>query len=280
MKTIACIGAGNIGTILMKSAQGKAKIGFADVDINKAANAAKPIKGTVFSSNTEAAKAGDYIFLAVKPQVLSSVLTEISPVIRIRSQKGKNIILVSMAAGWPISKIQLAVSGIGADAPAARTPQQAIPVMRIMPNTPVLVSQGMIAFCTSQNFPLAELDELKAILDGAGSTDQVDETLMDAVTALSGSGPAFAFQFIEALADGGVLTGISREKALHYAAQTVMGAASMVLQTGKHPGELKDMVASPAGVTIEGIAALERASFRGAVISAVEAAWKRAQKLV
>jgi pyrroline-5-carboxylate reductase len=107
----------------------------------------------------------------------------------------------------------------------------------------------------------------------------IDEKFMDAVTGLSGSGPAFVYEFIEALADGGVLAGLAREKALQYAAQTVMGAAAMVQKTGKHPAELKDMVASPAGTTIQGLAALERNAFRGAVISAVEAAWKRAQEL-
>jgi pyrroline-5-carboxylate reductase len=109
--------------------------------------------------------------------------------------------------------------------------------------------------------------------------DRVDERMMDAVTGLSGSGPAFVCQFIEALADGGVLAGMPRDKAIRYAAQTVFGTAAMVLESGKHPGELKDMVTSPAGTTIAGVAALERGAFRGAVMGAVEAAWKRSQEL-
>ena len=278
MKTIACIGAGNIGPVLMKCAVGKAKIGFTDIDKNKAKIAANALKGIVYSSNKEAVKSSDYIFLAVKPQVLGSVLTEISPILLERTAKGKNFVLVSMAAGWPIAKIQ-AYAGGTAHAPAAKPSQNSIPVLRMMPNLPVLISLGMIAFCTSPKFPQTELAELKDILSGAGSIDHVDESVMDAVTGLSGSSPAFVFQFIEALADGGVLTGLSREKSLHYAAQTVMGSAAMMLRTGMHMGELKDMVASPAGTTIQGIAALERGAFRGAVMSAVEAAWKRAQEL-
>lgn len=263
----------------MKGAAGRAQIGFADTDKAKAKAAAKAVNGTVYASNTEAAKTGDFVFLALKPQALAAVLTEIGPVIRERMSRGSPAVLVSMAAGWPISKIQAVIGGSGADAPAAKSPQASLPVARIMPNTPALVSRGMIALSVSPQFPPEKLAELEAILGGAGLTDRIEETYMDAVTGLSGSGPAFVYQFIEAMADGGVLAGLPRDKALRYAAQTVMGAAAMALETGKHPGELKDMVASPAGTTIQGIAALEQGAFRGTVISAVEAAWKRAQEL-
>jgi len=279
MKTIACIGAGNMGSALMKGAVGGAKIGFADSDKAKAKAVAKAVGAVVFDSNQDAAKAGDFIFLALKPQALSAVLTEIAPVIRERSGHTNPAVLVSMAAGWPIAKIQAIVGGLGADAPASRTPQASLPVARIMPNTPALISRGMIAISLSPKFPAAKRSELEAILSGAGLIDQVEESYMDAVTGLSGSGPAFVYEFIEALADGGVLAGLPRDKALRYAAQTVLGAAAMTLETGKHPGELKDMVASPAGTTIAGLAALERGAFRGTVISAVEAAWERAQEL-
>jgi pyrroline-5-carboxylate reductase len=263
----------------MKGAAGRAQIGFADTDKAKARAAAKAVNGTVFPSNTEAARNGDYVFLALKPQALSAVLTEIGPVIRERAVGGKPAVLVSMAAGWTISKLQSVISGTGVDAPAAKSPQSSLPVARIMPNTPALVSWGMIAMSVSPKFPAEKLTELEAILGGAGLTDRVEESYMDAVTGLSGSGPAFVYEFIEAMADGGVLAGLPRDKSLRYAAQTVMGAAAMVLRTGKHPGELKDMVASPAGTTIQGLAALEMGAFRGTVISAVEAAWKRAQEL-
>jgi pyrroline-5-carboxylate reductase len=283
MKTlIACIGAGNMGTALMKGAAtsaGAENIGFADTDKTQARNSARLIGATVFGTNTEAVKTGEYVFLAVKPQVLPSVLAEIAPVVRERIASGDPAILVSMAAGWSISKIQAIVSGSGMDVPAAMAPMATVPVARIMPNTPALVSQGMIAIATSHKFPSAKFSELEKILSGAGLVDKVDEKLMDAVTGLSGSGTAYVCQFIEALADGGVLVGLSREKALRYAAQTVMGTAMMMLETGKHPGELKDMVTSPGGTTIQGVAALERGAFRGTVISAVEAAWKRSTEL-
>ena len=268
-----------MGTALMKGVPDKTQIGFTDVDKAKAKKAADNAGAVVFKSNTEAALKGDVIFLAIKPQILPSVLSEIAPVIRERIASGNPAVIVSMAAGWPINKIQAIISGSGIDLPANMAPQASVLVVRIMPNTPALVSQGMIAYCTTPKFPSAKLEEIKKILGGAGKTDRIEEKYMDAVTGLSGSGPAFVYEFIEAMADGGVLAGLPREKALSYAAQTVLGAAAMVLQTGKHPGELKDMVTSPAGTTIQGVAVLERNAFRGAVISAVEAAWKRAQEL-
>jgi pyrroline-5-carboxylate reductase len=125
-----------------------------------------------------------------------------------------------------------------------------------------------------------KIKELEKILGGAGIVDQIDESYLDAVTGLSGSGPAFVYLFIEALADGGVRAGLPRDKALRYAAQTVLGSAAMIQETRRHPGELKDMVCSPGGTTIAGVAALESGSFRGTVIKAVEAAWRRSQELV
>jgi pyrroline-5-carboxylate reductase len=283
MKTqIACIGAGTMGSALMNGAAvvaGGENIGFADADKTKVRNAAKLIGGQIFATNTEAVKAGDFVFLAVKPQVLPSVLAEIAPAVRERIAVGKPAILVSIAAGWSIGKIQAIVGGSGTDVPAAHAPVASVPVIRLMPNTPALISQGVITITASPKVSQLKLEELEAILKGAGLVDRVDERLMDAVTGLSGSGPAFVCQFIEALADGGVLAGLPREKAMLYAAQTVLGTAAMVLQSGKHPGELKDMVTSPGGTTIAGVHVLEKSAFRGAVISAVEAAWKRSLEL-
>ncbi|GHV84602.1 pyrroline-5-carboxylate reductase [Spirochaetia bacterium] len=283
MKTkIACIGAGNMGTALMKGAAavaGGENIAFSDPNKAKARASARLMGAMVCGANEEAAKTGEYVFLAVKPQVLPSVLAEIAPVIRDRIASGNPAVLVSMAAGWSINKIQAIVSGSGMDVPAARAPMALVPVVRIMPNTAALISKGVIAFTPSYKFPAQKLEVLEKILAGAGIVDKVDEKLMDAVTGLSGSGVAFVCQFIEALADGGVLAGLSREKALRYAAQTVLGTAALVLETGKHPGELKDMVTSPGGTTIQGVSALERGAFRGTIISAVEASWKRAQEL-
>jgi pyrroline-5-carboxylate reductase len=148
-----------------------------------------------------------------------------------------------------------------------------------MPNTPALISKGVIALAATPEVPEAKINQLERILGGSGIVDQIEERYMDAITGLSGSGPAFAYIFIEALADGGVQAGLPRDKALRYAAQTLMGAAAMIPETGKSPGELKDMVATPGGTTIAGIAALENGAFRGTVINAVMAAYKRSSEL-
>jgi pyrroline-5-carboxylate reductase len=268
MSKIVCVGSGNMGLALMKGAvnfTGSKNIFFTDIEIEKAQDAAASIGANIISSNIEAAQTGDYIFLAVKPQVMQPVLAEIA--VTAQKRLGQNPpVFVSMAAGWPINRIQ---SVIG----------QKMPVVRIMPNTPALVGKGMIALASSPEVPVDKTAELEKILGQAGVVDKLDERYMDAVTGLSGSGPAFVCLFIEALADGGVRAGLPRDKALRYAAQTVLGSAAMVQETGKHPGELKDMVTSPGGTTIAGIAALEDGAFRGSVIKAVEAAWKRAGEL-
>jgi pyrroline-5-carboxylate reductase len=201
-----------------------------------------------------------------------------------------------MAAGWPIAKIQAVLAGnagagnsnavVKNDSNSAVT-NAALPVVRIMPNTPALISQGVIVMAVPPEagaalplaLPVEKAAELETILGAAGIVDRLPETYLDAVTGLSGSGPAFVYLFIEALADGGVRAGLPRDKALRYAAQTVLGAAAMVKETGKHPGELKDMVTSPAGTTIAGVAALENGAFRGTVMNAVEAAFLRSKEL-
>jgi len=272
---IACIGSGNMGFALMKGiadlvrpGNAKMNIGFTDVDAEKAKAAAVALKAGVFNSNTDASEKADFIFLAVKPQTLSGVLAEIAPVIQKRLPAPP--LLVSMAAGWTIEKIQAIV---------AYNTTSKIPVARIMPNTPALISKGMIALAVSPEVSGEKADALEKMLKGAGAVDRISENYFNAVTGLSGSGPAFAFLFIEALADGGVLAGLPRDKALRYAAQTALGSSAMVLEAGKHPGELKDMVASPGGTTIAGVAALESSGFRSATIQAVQAAWKRAEEL-
>jgi pyrroline-5-carboxylate reductase len=278
--SITCIGSGNMGNALMKGASditGPECIAFTDVDMAKAEASAKSLGARVLSSNSEAAERGDYVFLAVKPQVAALVLREIAPVIRKRLSKGEAPVLVSMVAGWPIGKIQALLSGEG-DAGKA-SPAGSCPVVRIMPNTPALVSRGMIALSPSPEVPAKRTNDLERLLSSAGLVDLVEERYLDAVTGLSGAGPAFVYLFIEALADGGVRAGLPRDKALRYAAQTVLGSAVMVRETGIHPGELKDMVCSPGGATIAGVAALENGAFRAAAINAVEAAWQRSVEL-
>jgi pyrroline-5-carboxylate reductase len=280
--TIACIGSGNMGFALMKGAAGVVggeNIGFADSDIRKASLAAKSLGAAVLKSNLEAITKGDYVFLAVKPQVLPEVLAEIAPAVRERLAAGKPAILVSLAAGWTTSKIQAIVGGSGIEVPVEWAPVASVPVVRLMPNTPALISKGVLVFAASPEVSAEKINQLEKILDGAGIVDRIEERYMDAVTGLSGSGPAFAYLFIEALTDGGVQTGLPRAKALRYAAQTLMGSAAMILETGKSPGELKDMVTTPGGTTIAGVAALENGAFRGTVINAVAAAYKRSTEL-
>lgn len=295
---ISCIGSGNMGSALMKGIAGAAcnsgaggsaaggatgggaRILLADADMEKAKAAAAVIAGAkACASGAEAAEKGGFIFLAVKPQQMEAALAEIAPAIQKRLAKGEAPALVSMAAGWSIKKIQAAIAaGSPKSPPAAAAPPPA-PVARIMPNAPALISKGVIALAVSPEVPAEKTAELEKMLAGAGAVDLVAERSLDAVTGLSGSGPAFACMFIEALADGGVLAGLPRDKALRYAAGTVLGSAAMVLETGRHPGELKDMACSPGGTTIAGIAALEAGAFRSAVMGAVEAAWQRASEL-
>jgi pyrroline-5-carboxylate reductase len=265
-----------MGFALMKGAAeiaGGENIGFADADRSKAEAAAKALGGKVYASNTEAVLRGDFVFLAVKPQVLETVLAEIAAAVKERAESERPAALVSMAAGWSIARITGVLYGGGA---AARKP---VPVARIMPNTPALISRGLIALAVPPETDEDSVRELERILGAAGVVDRIEEKYLDAVTALSGSGPAYVYLFIEALADGGVRAGLPRDKALRYSAQTVLGSAAMVKETGKHPGELKDMVSSPGGTTIAGIAALENGAFRGTVMNAVEAAYRRSRKI-
>ncbi|MCL2267450.1 MAG: pyrroline-5-carboxylate reductase [Treponema sp.] len=266
MNIIACIGSGNMGFALMKCAAKGTEIYITDADAQKAKQAAAELGAKVLSSNEEAAEKGGIVFLAVKPQILPKVLGDIAPAVVKRYRAGIPPVLVSMAAGWSIEKIQESIG-------------EKIPTVRIMPNTPALIGKGMIAMSYSAEVPAQTVSSLEKILSGAGVVDIVEERFMNAVTGLSGSGPAYVYLFIEALADGGVQAGLPRDKALKYAAQTVSGSAAMVQETGKHPGELKDMVTSPGGTTIAGIAALEGGAFRSTVIKAVEAAWKRSIEL-
>jgi pyrroline-5-carboxylate reductase len=268
MSVVVCIGSGNMGAALMKGACGKngVSIFFTDIVARKAETAADFLGEEVLKTNVEGAEKGDYIFLAVKPQVLAQVLQEIKPAIKERFKANSSPVIVSMATGWSIEKIQKAL-------------EVKTPVVRMMPNTPALINEGMIVFSPSPEVPENKLKGLETMLSGAGRVDRLDEHHLNAVTGLSGSGPAYVYLFIEAMADGGVLCGLPREKALRYAAQTVMGAASMVNRTGKHPAELKDLVTTPGGTTMAGLSVLESDGVRGSIIKAVERAWKRAAEL-
>ncbi|HWP92959.1 MAG TPA: pyrroline-5-carboxylate reductase [Thermodesulfobacteriota bacterium] len=213
------------------------------------------------SNNNEVAKSSDLVVLAVKPNLIGVVLDEIKTLLTSRK------ILISIAAGITTSFI-------------SRFIKKKTKIARVMPNTPALVLAGAsVVYCNSL-ITREEREKIKHIFQSIGVVHIIEnEELLDAVTGLSGSGPAYVAMFIEALSDGGVKMGLSRDMALNLAAQTVYGTAKMVLESGIHPAELKDKVSSPGGTTIEGIKELEVHGLRGSVISAVESATRRSKEL-
>ena len=212
------------------------------------------------AANLDVAKGATVLFIATKPDQVAAALAEISGAF------GKNHLLISIAAGVTLAKLEAALSA------GAR-------VIRVMPNTPALVGAGASAFALGKNATAADGELAKKLLSAVGLALPVKESLLDAVTGLSGSGPAYVYQFIEALSDGGVAAGLPRDVATKLAAQTVLGGAKMVLETGLHPGTLKDQVTSPGGTTIEGLHELEKGKLRATVMSAVRSATEKSKKL-
>jgi pyrroline-5-carboxylate reductase len=215
---------------------------------------------SAFSDNRRVLTQSNVVVLAVKPQNMAELLGEI------RTSIAAQHLLISIAAGVTLQQIAAAV---GADKR----------IIRVMPNTPCMVGASASAFAASTGATAADVQLMERLLQSVGRVVQVPEKLLDAVTGLSGSGPAFVAVMIEALADGGVRMGLPRDLAMLLAAQTLLGSAKMLLETGMHPGQLKDMVASPAGTTIAGLHALERGGLRAALMDAVEAATLRAVEL-
>lgn len=211
-------------------------------------------------TNLAVCKAASILFLAVKPHQVAGVLAEI------RDHITPKHLLISIAAGVTLAKLEAGLF------PGAR-------VVRVMPNTPALVGASASAFATGAHATPTDAALVLKLLSSVGLALEVKESLLDAVTGLSGSGPAYAYQIIEALSDGGVAAGLPREVATKLAAQTLLGAAKMVLETGLHPGALKDMVTSPGGTTIEGLHEMEKAGVRGALMNAVRAAADKSKKL-
>ncbi|HJT21686.1 MAG TPA: pyrroline-5-carboxylate reductase [Nitrospira sp.] len=212
--------------------------------------------------NREATQAADTVVLAVEPQVLDGVLDEISPVVH------DTAFVISVAAGYPVRRI------------AERLPRVSKQrIVRAMPNTPSMIREGVTAWASLEALTPEDAALTATFFESVGRVMMVKESALDAVTGLSGSGPAYVYLMIEALADGGVKMGLPRQTAQLLAAQTVAGAARMVLESGEHPGMLKDRVASPGGTTIAGLHALEQGRFRATAMSAVEAATKRSMEL-
>ena len=262
MYSFGFIGCGNMGgTLALKVSQNEKNIAVSDKSEAAAESIAKET-GAAKTTNTVIAEKADFVVLGVKPQILPYVLNEISPVIKERSDR---FVIISMAAGVEIKTITDALGNV--------------PVIRIMPNTPASVGEGVILYAVNENVKEDEKQTFEKAFSAAGEIYAVPESLIDAGSAVSGCGPAFVYMFIEALADGGVKCGLPRALAIKLAAKTVAGSADTVLLSKKHPGELKDNVCSPAGSTIAGVEALEKNAFRGTVISAVSSAFERTKQL-
>ncbi|WP_064091835.1 pyrroline-5-carboxylate reductase [Rossellomorea aquimaris] len=210
--------------------------------------------------NREVAAFSDILFLSVKPDQYASVIHSVKDAVK------EDSIIITIAAGITLQWMEEQF-------------QQKVKVVRTMPNTPSLVGEGMTAYCANEFLAESDLEAVTSILGSFGKAERVEEDLMDAIPAVSGSSPAYVFMFIEALADGAVLQGIPRNQAYQLASQAVLGAAKMVLETGKHPGELKDAVCSPGGATIEAVSALEKNNFKGSILTAMEACGQKSKAL-
>jgi pyrroline-5-carboxylate reductase len=265
-KRLAVLGTGKLGGILLRAYLKQGLFAPASVTATvkhaeKAASLEKELGAAVTTDNRNAVRGADIVLLGVKPQVVSEVLREIAPELSART------LVISVAASVPTSYIE---QHAGA----------AVPVIRAMPNTPSTVGCGMTGICRGSYTLPEHLEIARAMFDAVGRTVVVDEKNMDAVTGLSASGPAYVYIILESLAEGGVKVGLPRDVATLLAAQTMKGAASVVLETGDHPALLKDAVTTPAGCTIDGILELEEGKLRVTLIKAVVKATQRAGELL
>lgn len=263
-KKIGFIGCGNMAKAMIKAILKFELIAptdiFASDGYRPGLDRAKQEFGIgITTDNTEVVKRSEVIFLAVKPNMYDAVLREVSPF-----SEGK--IFVSIAPGKTITYME---EILGENAK----------ILRTMPNTPAMVGEGVTSICPNKNLSPEDLEVLDRIIGTFGTVERIDEKLFDVAVAIAGSSPAYVFLFIEAMADAAVMYGMSRESAYRFAAQAVLGSGKMVLETGKHPAELKDMVCSPGGTTIEAVAVLEEKGFRSAVIHAMSAVVEKSGRL-
>ncbi len=264
-KELGIIGLGKIGSTLLRvflnsQTIDRENIIVYDIDKDVLTKNITEFNVPFAKDNKSLVQESKFVLLAVLPQVIDNVLNEISSVIT------KDHIIISIAAGISINHVSNII-------------QKDAKIIRIMTNTPALVKAAATAIAVNNNITKSELAYVKKLFDTLGLVVELEERHLDAVTGLSGSGPAYLFIIMESLADGGVKMGLSREVALKLAAQTVLGAARLVLETGKHPGELKDMVASPGGTTITAIHEIESAKLRATLIRAVEAATLKSKSM-
>ena len=254
------IGCGNMGGAIARALSQSTK----EILVTDRSGKAKALAaelGIGYANAETITKECDRIFLGVKPHMMKGVLEPLRPILAERRP-----LLITMAAGLEIRQIE---AFAGCD----------LPIIRIMPNTPTAIGKGVIQYCANALVENAILTDWLQDMRFCGLLDSLEERLIDAASALSGSGPAYMYILLEALADGAVACGIPRAKAMEYAAATLVGAAEMVLATGKHPGELKDAVCSPGGSTIAGVRALENHGFRGAAMDCVIATYNRNKEL-
>ena len=254
------LGCGNMGGALAKALSKVTK----DIIITDRSGKARELAaslGIAYGTAQEVVSGCDRIFLAVKPHMMAQLLEPLQGLLNQRKP-----LLITMAAGLTMDRIQ-ELAGCE------------LPIIRIMPNTPVAVGQGMTQYCRNGLVSRELAASFREDLRFSGQLDELEEGLIDAASALSGCGPAYAYLFIEALADGAVACGVPRAKAMEYAAATLIGAGQMVLTTKQHPGALKDAVCSPGGSTIAGVRALEQHGFRGAVMDCVAAAFEKNKEL-
>lgn len=265
-KVVGFIGAGNMGEVMIRGLiqSGKVKksdIIASDVSHDRLTHISKTYGVKTTSSNVELVEKAAIVVIAVKPQNVSDLLDELS------NSSHEGHLFISVAAGITAEKL------------AAKMHHQS-GIIRVMPNAPASVLAGIAAICPGRNVSPSDLERAVSIFECVGRAVVIkNEALMDIVTGLSGSGPAFVFLMIESLSDAGVQLGISRKESSLLAAQTVYGAAKMLLETGRHPSELKDIVATPGGTTFAGLKMLEKGNFRSTIMDAVEAATARSREL-
>ncbi len=264
-KKIGIIGGGNMGEVIAAGVVSTGLVPAIDLTVTDVVTdrldyLKKKYSISITTDNKTAVKTADIVILAVKPQAMGNVLSELAPAVT------KTKLIISIAAGIPTSFIEGYV-------------KKGTRVIRVMPNTPALIGEGAAALAAGNAASENDLALARKIFDSVGLTVIVNEDLMDAVTGLSGSGPAYGFIIIEALSDAGVKMGLTRDVALKLAAQTMAGAAKLCLKGDRHPGQLKDMVTSPGGTTIAGIKALEDGKLRATLMEAVEAATLRSREL-
>jgi len=265
-KKVGFLGAGNMGEALIR---GLLKAGLVpadqvfatDVRLDRLEQIGKLYGIHTLSDNPLLVKRVDVVILAVKPQIIHHVLKEVAPAVTTSGQ-----LFISMAAGVPTAALRAALP-------------KGVRLIRVMPNTPALVLEGVTAVARADGLKKGDLETAEEIFGAVGKVVVLEEELLDAVTGLSGSGPAYVALMIEALADGGVRVGLDRITAMTLAAQTVLGSAKLLIETGAHPGQLKDMVTSPGGTAIAGITALEEGGVRRTLINAVERATLRSREL-